>query len=155
MTKRPVLFLIALLAVFAAGCSTMNVINQAEKDKADVKAALEKHLKEKGTVNLDAMTWEMKEYNQDRDRAQVQLLFTSKAGGRSMPVSYELKKENGVWVVQKPSGGSGHPESAMPPGTSMPPAAPGGALPAGHPPVGGTAPSKTTEPMKSQPTKKP
>ncbi len=133
----PVLFLAGALA----GCGALSVVEQKEHDKADIKAALEKYLNSASSINLSSMNWEIKEYNPDRDRAAVTVLFTAKQGGAQMSVNYELQKENGVWVVRKPASGA-HPGGAAPP---VPP----GQLPPGHPSMGTTAPpEKATPPPK-------
>jgi hypothetical protein len=94
---------------------------------------------------MSAMTWEITEFSQDRDRAKVTVTFTAKENtAAQMPVTYELQRAAGVWSVQKPAGGGGHPGLNPP----QQPAPQGGAMPPGHPPIGGS------EPMKSQPPKK-
>jgi uncharacterized protein YceK len=149
--RRPLLLALVVVAVGLSGCSTIGFVEQKEKDKAEVRAALEKYLNERGTINLAAMDWRIEEFSQDRDNATVQVIFTAKQGGAQMPVTYQLRKENGVWQVQKTPGSSGHP-GVMP--QSAPPEVPSsGQLPTGHPAIGGTpAPAKTPAPA---PAKKP
>lgn len=153
MKNRFLITLTVVLALFAFGCGTLGFIGQKEKDKADIKAALEKYLNERAGLNMSAMNWEIKEFSQDRDRATVKVMFSSKQGGAQMPVTYELKKENGVWAVQRPSGGGASPHGAaapgaMPGGVMPPPQLPAsGELPASHPPVS-KEPAKPAAPPK-------
>jgi hypothetical protein len=120
------------------GCGVLGFVEQKERDKAAIRAAIEKYLNERGTINLSAMTWEISEFSQDRDRATVQVVFTSKQGGAQMPVTYEVRRENGVWAVKK-SGSSAHPGAAAP----TPPA---GQLPPGHSDVGGSSGAQAPAP---------
>lgn len=136
MMKRFVyLVLVALLASLAS----CGVIQQKEKERAEITAALQKYLQERSGLNLAAMNWEIKNLNTDRDNANVQVTFTAKQGGASMVMEYQMKRQAGVWTVQK-SGLSGsmgmpaHPGADAAPPT--PPAGSGtGALPPGHPPL--------------------
>lgn len=144
-------FLTGWVILFLSLAPACSFVQQKERDKEEIKAALTKYLNERSGLNLSAMTWEIKEFNQDRDRATVQLLFTSKQGGVQMPVTYELRKENNVWTVQRPSGSATPHGAAVPPMPQMPSA---GELPSGHPPVGGEAPPpKAPEPQRTTPRK--
>ncbi len=85
------------------------------------------------------MNWEIHDLNTDRDTASVKVTFTAKQGGASMIMEYQMKRENGVWTVQKSGlrnseGMPAHPGAGAAPAT--PPAGTGtGALPPGHPPI--------------------
>jgi hypothetical protein len=137
-------FLVICALVGVLGCGLFSTISEREKDRKDIEAALNKYLNEQRGLNLSAMTWDVKEFSQDRDRATVQVMFIAKENKEAqMPVTYELLRVNGVWTVQKPSSGAGHP-GLNPPQKAAPQ---GGELPTGHPPLGGS------EPMKSQPKK--
>jgi hypothetical protein len=136
--------LVFAAALLLAGCGTINTISEKEKDRKDIQAALTKYLNEQRGLNVSAMTWDIREFSQDRDRATVQVMFIAKENNAAqMPVTYELRRVNGVWTVQKQAGTGGHPE-LNPPQKAAPQ---GGAMPPGHPPVGGS------EPTKSQPKK--
>jgi hypothetical protein len=137
---RTVLFAVTLLL---AGCGMFSTISEREKDRKDIEAALNKYLNEQRGLNMSAMSWDIKEFSQDRDRATVQVMFIAKENKEAqMPVTYELLRVNGVWTVQKPASGAGHP-GLNPPQKASPQS---GELPPGHPPLGG-------EPVKSQPKK--
>ncbi|MBI3663526.1 MAG: hypothetical protein HY234_10830 [Acidobacteria bacterium] len=146
--------LVLLLASFAA-CS---VVQEKEKERADITAALQKYLGERSGLNLSAMDWNIKELNVDRDNASVQVTFTAKQGGASMVMEYEMKRNGGVWTVLKsgPRGSIGmpaHPGAGTEAAPTMPPAGTGtgtGALPSGHPPLTPEpkAPAKTPPPPK-------
>jgi hypothetical protein len=143
--KNPALCLASVALMLLSACSVFNTISEKEKDRADITAAIQKYLQERGAADLNAMTWEIREFSQDRDRATVQVMFIAKADQQAqMPVTYELQRVNGVWTVQKPASGGGHP-GLNPPAKSAPDA--GGQLPPGHPPVGDA-------PVKAQPPKK-
>jgi hypothetical protein len=130
----------------------LGFVEQKEKDKAEIRAALEKYLNERGTINLSAMTWEIEEFSQDRDRATVQVMFTSKQGGAQMPVTYELQKEKGVWKVQK-SGSTAHPGTPSPQ-MQMPQVPSSGQLPPGHPAISGSPAPAGKSPAQNPPPKK-
>lgn len=132
--------------------SACDVIQEKQKERAEITAALQKYLSERSGLNLSAMNWEIKEFNTDRDTADVQVAFTAKQGGASMVMEYQMKRENGVWSVQRagPRGAQGTP---VHPGADAAPVAPPagtGALPPGHPPVKSPPPS----PAKAQPAPK-
>ena len=151
MRKCYSFFILILLVAALPACS---VIQEKEKERAEITAALQKYLSERSGLNLANMDWKIKELNTDRDTADVQVTFTSKQGGATMVMEYQMKQVNGVWTVQKsgPRGGVGvpvHPGADAAP--SMPPAGSGtGALPPGHPPVTTQPPA----PAKVQPAPK-
>jgi hypothetical protein len=126
---------VIVLAFLAAGCSQFQ---QAEKERAAIESALQKYLSERSGLNLTAMNWEIKEFNTDRDRANLKVIFTAKEGGATMIMDYELRKENGVWAVKKGdsrgASGMAHPGTDAGPTPAAPPAG-AGKLPPGHPPL--------------------
>lgn len=152
MMKRMVSFGLALLLFSLASCGD---IQEKEKERAAITASLQKYLNERSGLNLSAMDWQIKELNTDRDTASVQVSFTAKQGGASMVMEYQMKRENGVWSVQKsgPRGSQGmpaHPGTGTEAAPAMPPAGPGtGALPSGHPPL-----TPPPAPAKAQPAPK-
>ena len=134
MSKRQASCILVLLAASLASCG---VVQEKERERTDITAAIQKYLNERSGLNLSAMDWKIKELNTDRDMASVQVTFTAKQGGASMVMEYQMKRENGVWTVLKagPRGSEGMPAH---PGAEAAPAAPPagtgtGALPPGHP----------------------
>ena len=151
MMKRTICFVLVASLASLAACG---VIGEKEKERAEITAALQKYLNERSGLNLSAMDWTIKELNTDRDTAKVKVNFTAKQGAASMVMEYQLKRENGVWTVQKSDsrgtqGMPAHPgaEEAAP---AAPPAGAGGALPPGHPPLTSPPPA----PAKAQPAPK-
>ena len=150
MMKRLTAFVLLLLVASISACG---VVQEKEKERAEITAALQKYLSERSGLNLSAMDWKIEELNTDRDTADLKVIFTSKQGAATMAIDYKLKRENGVWSVQKPvapvgEGKPAHPGADAAP--SMPPAGSGtGAMPPGHPPI--TSPPA---PAKAQPAPK-
>jgi len=146
MMKRLLCFVLIALIASLASCG---VIGEKEKERAEITAALQKYLNERSGLNLSALNWEIKNLNTDRDSAKVQVNFTAKQGGASMVMEYQMKRENGLWTVQKSDargsqGMPAHPGTEAAP--TMPPAGSGsGALPPSHPPLSPApgAPAKT------------
>jgi len=151
MMKHLLCFVLVALLASLASCG---VIGEKEKERAEITAALQKYLNERSGLNLSSMDWTIKELHTDRDTAKVQVNFTAKQGGASMIMEYQMKRENGVWTVQKSDarGSQGmpvHPGAEAAP--AMPPAGSGsGALPSGHPPLTSQPPA----PAKAQPAPK-
>ena len=140
MMKRLICFVLILLAVSIPACG---VVQEKEKERAEITAALQKYLTERSGLNLSAMDWKIEELNTDRDTADLKVVFTSKQGGATMVMEYKLQRENGVWSVQKPAAPGGqpaHPGAEAPP--TVPPGAGTGAMPPGHPPLTSPAPAK-------------
>ena len=149
MRKCFQLFILTLLVVALSAC---NVIQEKEKERADITAALQKYLSERSGLNLSAMDWKITNLNTDRDTANVQVTFVAKQGGATMVMEYQLKRESRVWSVQK-SGLRGSEGMPAHPGADAAPAKPpegSGALPPGHPPVTSPPPA----PAKAQPAPK-
>jgi len=145
-------FVLLPLIVSLAACSGSGV-SEKERDRQEIRAAVDTYLKERPGLNLSAMDWEVKDYKAEGNRASAQVAFTAKAGGATMAMEYELTKERGVWRVNKTtsSGGMGSPHGM--PGAGTPPAVPPagmGQLPPGHPPFtpDSKAPAKTPSPTK-------
>jgi hypothetical protein len=137
--KRHFASIVFIALIFSlASCS---VVDEKEKERAAITAALQKYLSERSGINLAAMNWEIKNLNTDRDNATVQVAFTAKQGGASMVMEYQMKKVSDVWTVQK-SGLHGSQGMPVAPGAD---ATPPGALPPGHPPLApdSKAPAKT------------
>lgn len=157
MMKRLASIVVVLLVASLASCG---VVQEKEKERADITAALQKYLSERSGLNLSAMDWNIKELKVERENASVQVTFTAKQGGASMVMEYQMKRENNIWTVQKsgarsspeaPGGVPAHPPAGTEAAPAMPPAGTGtGALPPGHPPVN----PQPKAPVKTPPTPK-
>jgi hypothetical protein len=139
----------------ASGCS------KASSDNDAIRAAIVKHLTDRGGLNMAAMDVNVKQVSVNGDQAQAQVEFRPKQGGGGMQVAYTLQRVQGAWVVAhgQPAGGEiSHPPMDRPPTAAPAPGAaptagatpefpsmdkfkkpgpaPGsGALPPGHPPT--------------------
>ena len=149
MKKRICAGALILALSFLAGCS------KAASDKEAIRAAILKHLTDRGGLNMAAMDVDVQQVTFKGDEAQAQVAFHVKQGGGSMEVAYTLQRVQGAWVVghSQPSGGQiAHPPMDKPaPGNPTAAAAPEfpsldkfkkpapatgpGALPPGHPPI--------------------
>lgn len=139
----------------AGGCA------KAPSDNDAIRAAIEKHLTDRGGLNMAALDMNVKQVTVKGDEAQAQVEFRVKQGGGSMQVAYTLQRLNGAWVVGhgQPAGGEiSHPPMDKPTGApsgsgaapstgvavefpsmdkfkKQGPASGSGALPPGHPPI--------------------
>ena len=135
MKKLLTFGLILALLTLAAGCKK----DQASRDQQAIRAAMQKYLAERGTLNLDAMEMDVKQATVTGDTAEAQVEFRAKQGGAGMQMSYKLQRQGDHWVVtgsQATGMGMAHP----PLGQATPSTPPSGQLPAGHPPI--TEPGK-------------
>lgn len=135
MSKR--LFLVAVLVALlpVAACK------KSDSNSQGIRAAVQKHLAERGTLNLAAMDTQVKQFSVEGDHATAQVEIRAKQGGPAMEMTYKLQKQGATWLVTsgRPSGGEmSHPSTEV----GMPPSAvPGGAhpstpeLPPSHPPT--------------------
>jgi hypothetical protein len=133
MSKRIFLNVIMLFLVIAAGCS------KTRQDDQAIRAAVQKHLSERGDLNMAGMDVDVKQVKVDGNRAEAQVEFRVKQGGASMQMAYTLERQGEAWVVRSATpagGGMAHP----PTGAGTPPSG-AGDLPAGHPPTTGQAPA--------------
>jgi hypothetical protein len=145
-------------------------------DNDAIRAGILQHLNGVGTLNMSAMEMDIQSVSINGNQAHAEVVFRPKNSaptGAGMQVAYNLEKRDGAWVVQKsqPNGGMiQHPDTTKNPhqnpdvhSGSLPnfsdivnpagkPAQ--GALPPGHPPVGGPPkqPPSGTDPA---PVKKP
>src|SRR5574337_34268 len=136
MNKRFAVFAIIIFLAAAAGC---NKTSRAERDQQAIRAAVQKHLSERGNLNMAGMEVEVKKVTTQENRAEAQVEFRAKQGGASMQMTYNLERQGDAWVVRggRPAvGDASHP----PMGGGMPPAGMG-ELPPAHPPLG--APGQT------------
>lgn len=144
MMKTFLIFGLILLMGLGSGCSrpaSQGAPATEEARKQELKAALEKYLTERGSINVAAMDIEILQATFAENTAQAQVEFRTKQGQGSMQMSYTFERQGGAWIVKSSSGGGlGHPETGMqePGGTP-------GQLPPGHPPI--SAPQKTPPPQ--------
>ena len=132
-----------------AGCG------KAPSDNEAIRAAILKHLTDRGGLNMAAMEVEVKQVTLKGDDAEAQVVFHVKQGGETMQVAYTLQRVQGAWVVghSQPAGGQiahppmdkpapGNPTAGAEPGFPSAdkfkkpgPASASGPLPLGHPPI--------------------
>lgn len=97
---------VVLVALAGIGCS------KAKSDQDAIRESIQRHLAERGNLNLAAMDVNVKEVNLHGDHATAQVEFRLKQGGAGMEMGYELERHAGTWVVVKgqPAGGEiSHP----------------------------------------------
>jgi len=139
MMRRHLAALIAILILlWAVACKKPVGENEA------IRAAVQKHLAARGTLDLSAMEIDVKQVSIDRDHAIAQVEFRAKQGGGSMQMAYTLDRQGDGWAVRAgtPSAGNiGHPTSGEAPLPAASPSGPAtappfalGDLPASHPP---------------------
>ncbi len=139
MMRRHLPALIAILILlWAVACKKTVGENEA------IRAAVQKHLAARGTLDLSAMEIDVKQVSIDRDHAIAQVEFRAKQGGGSMQMAYTLDRQGDGWAVRAgtPSAGNiGHPTSGEAPLPTASPSGPAtappfalGDLPASHPP---------------------
>jgi hypothetical protein len=140
MRKLAWLVCIVLLFGFAAGCRKAEPVSA---DDQAIRAALQKYLAERGTLNISAMDMDMKQVNVTGNTATARVEFRAKGSGAGMEMTYNFERKGDTWAVKSSqnTGGLTHP----PIDQSATPASPG-ELPSGHPPV--TAPDKAATPPK-------
>lgn len=122
-----------LIGIFF-GCSkpaSQGAPASEETRKQELKAALEKYLAARGTINVAAMDIEILQATFADNTAEAQVEFRTKQGQGAMQMTYAFERQNGDWVVKSSSGGgTGHPGTGMQAPSEMP-----GQMPPGHPPV--------------------
>jgi hypothetical protein len=139
MNTKRILFALIACALLAAGCSrgTAPSAPQEDPNRAAIRAALEKYLASRGTLDLAAMEMDIKQISFTGDRAEAQVEFRAKGGSGAMQMAYTLERQGGVWTVKEsrsPGMQTVHPPVGEP---AVPKA---GELPASHPPI--TTPKK-------------
>ena len=104
------------------------------------------YLSKRGNLNVGAMNVTVTSLVCREKDADVTVAFTAKGANPGQPMSfpYALERQGELWVVKnKPeTGANPHGAGANPHGAGAGAAQPGGALPPGHPPVGGGAPKQ-------------
>jgi hypothetical protein len=118
------------LGVWLAGCQGGTSIN------GQVQEAIAEHLASRPGIDATRMTVEVESVSVQGDQAEAEVVFRSRDTPDSrMNYHYELRRADGKWTVEngRPSGAeSPHPQSG-----GGEEGAGSGALPEGHPPVGG------------------
>jgi hypothetical protein len=127
------IFVAALLGVLlsAAGCKPK------VDDRAAIRDGVVKHLAGMSGLNVNNMSVVVTTATVTGDKAKADVEIRAKNGDPAAPpmqLTYDLQKQGGDWVVLKgqPTGGMDHPTAGQMPTQD-------GAMPANHPPVGGTA----------------
>lgn len=148
------LFIAMLLFIAAYG---LGGCKAQASDSDGIRAGILRHLTAVGTLNMNAMTMDIRSVSINGDQAHAEVEFRPKTGGEpgsGMQVAYNLEKRDGTWTVLKTQAAGGaiqHPDpnqnphqnqnvhsGALPDFNSVlnPTGAPAsGALPPGHPPV--------------------
>jgi len=159
----------ALLPV--GGCKKQPSDNEA------IRAGIMQHLTAVGTLNMSAMSMDVRSVSINGNQAHAEVVFRPKIGapaGAGMQVAYNLEKRDGAWVVQKSQSVGGmiqHPDPDKNPHQNQdvhsgslpnfndivnPAGAPGqGALPPGHPPVNSPQPNSKSSETDQTTVKKP
>lgn len=115
-----------------------------------VRQGILSYLSQNKNLSLNAMDIEVKQVTFHGQEAEVVVLFKPKGGDPSsgMSMSYTLERQDSGWVVKKkadtgPHGAAAAKALSTPPaaapaqGSQIPLPTPGGAMPAGHPAMGG------------------
>ena len=162
---------LSAVLLLGGGCKKQVSDNEA------IRAGILQHLNGVGTLNMSAMDMDIRSVSINGNQAHAEVVFRPKnsaPAGAGMQVAYNLEKHDGAWVVQKsqPNGGMiQHPDTTKNPHQNPavhsgslpnfsdivnPGAAPTqGALPPGHPPVGGQQPTAPPGGTDQAPVKKP
>lgn len=148
MIRRRTLAAVALFAL-ALSLPLVACKGTAKDEAPAIREAVTSYVRDVKHLSVDQMNIEVAELKVEGETATCKATFNLKAGGMPPLVyDYKLTKKDGKWSVATSSaaagmaghgGGSGMP-GGMPP-AGMPGAAGSGAapMPAGHPPVGGSA----------------
>lgn len=134
LLRRSLLFALCAALLAGTACSRLRQAPRLETKEA-VKAAIDAHLaKRRGTIALDQMNVEVRDVKFQGDRAEADVLFSSKTGTASMTMHYALRREGDHWVVERSASGDmgmppGHPPTTEPAPPSAPPS---GTLPRSH-----------------------
>lgn len=120
------LFFLGLCFVLA-GCQQQAVpetsqATDADEVKKEAHTAISDYLATRQDLNLANMDLEVTDVTVEGETAVAQVRFRSKQGNAEMPMSYRLRREEGHWVVQRPSGGGQMPAGHPPTSTDPPPA---------------------------------
>lgn len=124
MTRGPLYLL--LVAAALAGC------NRAPQNEAVVRQAVMDHLRDNVALDLNQMEVAVSNVKFSGSQATANVAFKPKsAPDQGMSMSYTLERRGEKWAVSGKGSGSGHAGAGVS-------SAPGGEMPAGHPPVNGS-----------------
>jgi hypothetical protein len=101
--------LIVFVACIAAGCAKNAgpAKTEAQKPEALIQTAIESHLAQRGTLNLQAFDTNVKQVTIQGDHATAEVEFRVKGGPGAMQLTYSLEKRGGAWsVIDSDPGGS-------------------------------------------------
>ena len=123
-------FMRAILAgILAVACLTLMCTKREAVSKAEVREAIETHLKERPNLMMPNMDLELQEVKFSGDAAEAQVQFRSKQSpSLVVGVSYKLRRVDGRWKVESTSptngmGGNPHGASGAPATAPAPAAA--------------------------------
>jgi len=100
------------------------------------------YLSQNKNLSLNMMDIELRHVTFHGQEAEAVVRFMPKGGdpASGMSISYTLEQQNGAWVVKKKTDSGAHGAAATP-RPSIPLPSQSGALPPGHPSMGGGAAS--------------
>lgn len=130
-----------MLAVAAVSGCRKNL----QTDEA-VRQGIMNYLSQNKNLSLNMMDIELKQVTFRDKEADAVVLFKPKGGDAAsgMSMRYTLERQNGGWVVKKKADSGAHGATATPM-PSIPLPSQSGALPPGHPPMGGGAKTPETK----------
>lgn len=136
MTYRSIslLWTVLLLSLGGMACGSSEPTLTAAEERVLIEEAIDRHLAKRSDLDFSSMGVTVSQVNLvDDDKAEAVVQFqTGEGSAASIEMSYDLQRADGTWEVQGPPKGVGAGHDAQV-------AAPtGGAMPANHPPVGGT-----------------
>ncbi len=121
MLMRLICF-VGLAVVATTGCGKMGGM----QSKSAIRAAIEAHLKQRSSLLLSNMTFEVGEVKFSGDRAEAEVIYQSKQSpDLAVRIRYILRKAGDHWEVESTSplggmGGTPHGASNPTPPTSQP-----------------------------------
>jgi hypothetical protein len=124
---------LGVAALLLAACAQKNIDN-----KDAVRQAVMDYLSTRqAQTGLDVTTMDVDvtEMRFEKDSARATVAFRIKGTDAGMNMSYSMDRKGDKWVV-RPRQDSETPHGTIMPGSGPPVDGGGGALPAGHPPVG-------------------
>jgi hypothetical protein len=148
--------LFTALLLFAAFCGVSGCHAQPS-DKDAIRAGILRHLTAVGTLNMNAMTMDIRSLSINGNQAHAEVEFRPKTGaapGAGMQVAYNLEKREGSWTVLKTQAAGGaiqHPDPNQNPHKNQD--VHSGALPDFQSvlnPTGNVTPAATTPPATPQ-----
>lgn len=109
-----------LIGILAVACLTVMCTKRQAASKAEVREAIEAHLKQRPNLMMANMDLEIQEVKFSGDTADAQVQFRSKQSPNLVVgVRYKLRRVDGHWKVESTSstsgmGGSPHGGGGMP-----------------------------------------